>query len=312
MTRVIKFRLLSVTAVAVLLISLLSIKVLAQDTSSITLNVTPVTVEHDANRGDKIEGSFKVVNGSDKDLQLTPTPKNFTASDELGGVNLTEEDTNYSLAKWISVTPETVDVSARGSQVFNYTISIPGDAEPGGHFGSIIVSTNPVNIDATGPLVSQEVGPLILVRIAGDTYQEATIVEFSTPDNILEKGPVTLQTRVKNTGNVHFKPKGTIEIKNMFGNVVANLDLEERNVLPDSIRKLTNDWNPSGLNIGRYTANLTLVYGVDNKIVTASTSFVLFPYKTVIPLVLIIAGLLIYGVKRRDRIKKALTVLKNG
>lgn len=308
-------RLFGVATFAAVLIAaslIIAPKVDSQEANSISLNVSPTVIELDANPGGKQEGSFKIINGSDIALELVTTPKNFVASDEIGGVNLTEDDTSYSLADWISVSPETASVDARGSQIFNYTITVPQDAEPGGHFGSIIVQTEGVRIDETGPAVSQEVGPLILVRIAGDTFQEASIVEFATTDRFQEKGPVTFQTRIENTGNVHFKPRGTITIKNMFGKTVTTIDLEEKNVLPDSIRKLTNDWNPTGISIGRYTADLTLVYGVDDKIVTASTSYVLFPYKTVLPLVVALVVIVFIAIRHRKRIQKAITVLRNG
>lgn len=284
----------------------------AQETESITLNVSPTVVELDANPGDSIKGSFKITNGSDIDLTLTATAKNFTANDELGGVNITEDDTSYSLAKWITVTPSEINTVARGSQIFDYVIDVPEDAEPGGHFGAIIVKTDAVRVDVSGPSVSQEVGPLLLVKIAGDTYQEASIVEFSTVDSLVEKGPISFQTRVKNTGNVHFKPKGTIEIKDTFGRTVTTLDLEEKNILPDTIRRLVNDWNPGGFTVGRYTANLALVYGVDDTIVTSTTSFIVFPYKTVVPILVIIIILISLIFKNRLRIKKAISVLKNG
>lgn len=286
----------------------------AQDnqTDTITLNVTPTTIELDGNPGEPLQGSFKVVSGSDVPLLVRVIPKNFTASGEEGAVDLTEDDTSYSLAKWIVTEPSTVEIPARGSQIFEYVINVPDNAEPGGHFGSIIVQTEPVRIDEAGPAVSQEIGPLVLVKIAGDSFEEASIVEFTTADSFLEKGPVTFVTRVQNNGNVHFKPQGRIEIKNMFGSVVTTLDLEEKNVLPDAIRKLTNDWNPDGFALGRYTADLTLTYGIDNTIVTASTSFTIFPYKTVVPIAIVVIVLIIPAIKNRRRIKKALVVLKEG
>lgn len=283
-----------------------------QSAEQVTLSVSPVSVELDANPGQRIEGSFKIVSGADVTLELTTTPKNFTASGEEGGVDLTTDDTSYSLAKWITVSPQSVELPARSSQIFDYVIDVPADAEPGGHFGSVIVATEPVQVDTTGPAVSQEVGPLILVKIAGDTLQEASIVDFTTQDSLLENGPVIFSTRVENTGNVHFKPKGTIKIKDTFGREVTTIDLEEKNVLPSAIRKLTNDWNPTGFSFGLYTADLTLIYGLDNEIVTASTSFILFPYKTIVPATLVIVFVIYYVIKNRERISKATSVLKNG
>lgn len=279
---------------------------LAQEdgTSTIALSVSPQVFEISADPGDSVSESFRIVNGTDVDLTLTATPKNFTPEGEEGGVNLTEDSTSYSLASWISVNPSLVTVPARGSQDFDFVINLPADAEPGSHLGSIIVQTEPVDLDGSGAAVSQEIGPLILASVSGDIVEAAEIASFTT-DSFWESGPVALETRVTNKGNVHFKPAGTIEIKNMFGSVVATIDLDEKNVLPDSTRLLTNEWNGVGFTVGRYTADLTLIYGSNNEILTASTSFTVFPYKTIVPVALVVLIAIFLMVRYRGRLSKA-------
>lgn len=276
----------------------------AQDANGVTISVTPPTFELSANPGDTLDNSFKIVNGTDAELNLTTAIKNFTAEGEEGGVNLTEEETGFSLASWITVVPETAVLPARGSQTFSFNIDVPLNAEPGGHFGAILVSTEPPDQQNTGAAVSQEAGPLILVSVAGDIMEDASIVEFKSAKNFWETGPVVLETRVQNDGNVHFKPSGTITIKNMFGNEVTTINLEERNVLPGTIRKLTNEWSP-GFTFGRFTADLSIVFWPDQQVETASTSFIIFPYKILVPAFL---GVIILGValfKGRKRISAA-------
>jgi len=282
---------------------------LAQEgTSKIALSVSPQVFEVSADPGDVVTESFKIVNGTDIDVTLNATPKNFTPEGEDGGVNLTEDSTSYSLASWIVVSPTTVTVPARGSQVFDFTITLPVDAEPGSHLGSIIVQTDAVDIDGSGAAVSQEIGPLILTSVSGDLVEDVEIASFTT-NSFWEKGPVVFETRATNTGNVHFRPSGTIEIKNFFGNVVATINLEEKNVLPTSTRKIVNDWAPSGFTVGKYTADLALVYGADGTILTDSTSFTVFPYKVIIPVTLGVILLAYAAVRYRERLSKAAKAL---
>ncbi len=298
-----KLHLLAVGALVSTMAIFAGLALAQQDTSSIALSVSPQVFEISADPGDLVTESFKIVNGTDIDLTLNATPKNFTPEGEDGGVNLTEDDTSYTLASWITVSPVKVTVPARGSQVFDFVINLPADAEPGSHLGSIIVQTDPVDIDGSGAAVSQEIGPLILASVSGDIVEGAEIASFTT-DSFWEKGPVALETRVTNTGNVHFKPSGTIEIKNMFGSVVATLDVEEKNVLPNSTRRLVSEWDP-GFTVGRYTADLTLVYGSDGTILTDSTSFTVFPYKTILPITLGVILLVWLALRYRGRISKA-------
>jgi len=273
-------------------------------TDTVALSVSPQVFEISANPGDSIDDSFKIVNGTDVDLTLTATPKNFTPEGEEGGVALTEEDTAYSLASWTTVSPQVVVIPARGSQVFDFNITLPLGAEPGSHLGSIIVQTEAATLDDSGVAVSQEIGPLILVSVSGDIVVGAEIASFST-DSFWEKGPVLFETRVTNTGNVHFKPRGTIEIKNMFGKVVTTIDVQEKNVLPDSTRLLIDEWAADGFTVGSYTADLTLVYGPDDTILTSSTSFFVFPYKTIVPITLGVILVVWLAVRYRKRISKA-------
>lgn len=272
-------------------------------TSTVALSVSPQVFEVSADPGDSVTESFRIVNGTDVDLTLTATPKNFTPEGEEGGVNLTEEKTSFSLAGWISVNPTLVTVPARGSQDFDFVINLPANAEPGSHLGSIIVQTEPVDLDGSGAAVSQEIGPLILTSVSGDIVEAAEIASFTT-NSFWESGPIALETRVTNNGNIHFKPAGTIEIKNMFGSVVATLPLDEKNVLPESTRLLTNEWSP-GFTVGRYTADLTLIYGSDNEILTTSTSFTVFPYKTIVPIALVFGFVIFLAIRYRGRISRA-------
>ncbi len=299
-----KLHLMAVGAVLSVMAIFAGFSLAQQETGSIALSVSPQVFEVSADPGDVVTESFKIVNGTDIDLTLSATPKNFTPEGEDGSINLTQESTPYSLASWISVSPLEVVVPARGSQVFDFVITLPVDAEPGSHLGSVIVQTNPVDIDGSGAAVSQEIGPLILVSVSGDIVEAAEIASFTT-DSVWEKGPIAFETRVTNNGNVHFKPSGTIEIKNIFGNVVTNIDLEEKNVLPNSTRKLVNEWAPSGFTVGRYTADLTLVYGSDGVILTDSISFTVFPYKVIVPVTLGVILLVYLGVKYRGRLSRA-------
>lgn len=273
-------------------------------TDTVALSVSPQVFEVSANPGDSINDSFKIVNGTDIDLTLTATPKNFTPEGEEGGVTLTEDSTAYSLASWTTVSPANVVIPARGSQVFDFNITLPLDAEPGSHLGSIIVQTKAATLDESGVAVSQEIGPLVLVSVSGDVVTSAEIASFTT-DSFWEKGPVIFETRVTNTGNVHFKPRGTIEIKDMFGKVVTTVNLQEKNVLPDSTRLLTDEWAADGFKVGKYTADLTLVYGPDDTILTSSTSFVVFPYKTIVPITLGVILVVWLAIRYRKRITKA-------
>jgi hypothetical protein len=307
-----KLAVFAVALVAVLgIFALAYTQVFAQSNpNAITISISPPVFELSANPGEKIKNEIRVTNLSDKSLEIFVDKRNFTALGEEGGVDLTEDDTSYSLASWVSVDKSKVVIPANKSEVFKFTISVPANAEPGGHFGSLVFKTQAkTNEGNTGAAVGQEVGALLLVKIAGDIREEVSVASFETQKGLYEKGPVTFDTRAENTGNVHLKPRGTITITNIFGGEVATIQLDERNVLPGAIRKVETEWNDSSLRFGRYNATLSLVYGAEGTIVNSSTSFFIFPYKLVLAVLVVLGGLAYVGYRYKDRFREAYKVL---
>lgn len=271
------------------------------------LVVTPPTFELSANPGDSVTNSIRVDNLSDATLRVSTVVKNFIALGEEGQVGLTEEESGFSLASWISVDPGEAQLIAKGSHTFRFTIRVPANAEPGGRFGSIVFKTDVQPVNDTGLAVGQEIGTLIMLRIAGQVSEKAHITAFHPQKTWQEHGPVTLETRVTNDGNVHLKPTGTITITNFLGRKVATIPVEAKNVLPDATRKLGATWSDRPL-FGRYTATVALQYG-NQQTATASTTFTIFPYRLVLLWlgIFLVIGVLLF--RSRRRVAKAVRIL---
>jgi len=178
---------------------------------------------------------------------------------------------------------------------------VPSSASP-----SASLSASPSSIT----VVLKE-GSLILLKVAGETTEAAGIESFLAEKSFWEYGPADFVIRIKNNGNVHVKPKGTIAIANIFGKEVAKFPINPRNVLPGAIRKIPVVWHQKSL-IGKYTATISLVYGTQNQILTASTNFFGFPYKIGGAILLGLIILVVSLYKGRKRVGLALKVLFSG
>jgi len=273
------------------------------------LALSPPTFELSANPGDNLENTIRVENLTAVPMKVSVQKRNFTAMGEEGAVNLTEEEDTFSLASWITVLPSEAEISSKGTMTFTFQTAVPLNAEPGGHFGSIIFRIGgQSNPQQSGAVVAQELGALVLVRIAGKTSEKATLESFVPKKRLWERGPVEFEIRVKNEGNVHIKPAGVITITNLFGRKVATFNVDPKNVLPGAIRKSTALWDKKFL-FSKYTASLALNYGTQGKILIGSTTLIGFPYK-VVGLVLLGLAILIFLLYRaRKRISLALKVL---
>lgn len=274
-----------------------AINALAADNTA-GLIVSPPTTEKEVKAGDKFQGNIKITNpNATTELSVNISVEDFAASGEDGQQTFIEpssNDSNYSLGKWIT-TEEKVDLKANESREISYTITVPENAEPGGHYGVIFFSPSIKDTDnsvgSNGVVAVPKVGALFLLTVPGDIKNDGKIIEFSADKKLYIESTniVNFLTRFQNLGTNHVKPQGNIVIKNVFGKQVANLQVNEKsgNVLPESIRKFENEWQKKW-GFGPYRAELSLNYG-ENGNVKAQLSFWIIPWKeTLIAIILLI------------------------
>lgn len=266
------------------LFTLAPLSVIAQNTSDQTSKITisPVTFNLAANPGDVLRQSIKIRNDSTMTQTLEMNAENFTATDEQGTIGLTEEETPFSLASWVKFSSPNLTLKSGQEVTVPFTITVPRNAEPGGHYASVFGQLSP---DASaigggaGTALGQKVGALILLRVAGDVKEDAEIATF-TVDGFQAGEDVPFAIRVQNRGSVHIRPQGFISITDMFGNKVADVQIEERNVFPGAVRRVEATWDKPGF-MGYYTANALMQYGQNNQQITATTTFWIIPWKQI-------------------------------
>jgi hypothetical protein len=285
----------------------------AQDAAGRTISVIPPSFELYANPGESITDKIRVRNDSAVETSYTIMVEDFQAVGEEGQVNLIDDSqpsTTYSLAQWVTPTPSSFSLKPGAEREVTFSINVPKDAEPGGHYCSVLVKMGgETKTEGSGASVSSRVGSLILLRVSGNVKEEASVESFTTNENYYEKSPINFELRVKNAGNNHIRPKGTIVITNIFGQKVTEIPLNGMNVLPDAIRKMDTKWEFSASLASRYTATLVANYGQQNKPLSESVSFWVFPKYLgyVVGGVLVLIIILIVGRKRVRKILHNLT-----
>lgn len=277
------------------------------------LTVSPTNFELFLDPGESVTETIRVHNDTDSPIVATIEAEDIRASDEQGNVAIEapDEGATYSLARWITFSPTSVALGPRGSGEVTFTVSVPPNGEPGGYFGSMLASlSNPLGPEGGGTAVAQRVGSLVLLSVSGDVKEDLKLLEFGAP-LFSEFGPVVLTSRIENNGTVHLKPRGFIEVENMFGGEVASLDVPQRNVLPESVRRFDHEFGEKYM-FGRYTAKFTGIYGSTNEPLTAITSFWVIPWKLTLLALAVLIVLLWFFFRSRRRIRLALRVLFRG
>lgn len=192
----------------------------------------------------------------------------------------------YSIRDYVTFPKDTFTLALGERARIPVTITIPPNAEPGGYYGSVLVSTiqTPGSTDAAAPRspIIARVGSLFFLTVAGETVRAGETKEITmiTNDWWYEKGPIELGILFENTGSVHLNPYGELSIKNMFGEEVGFVTIEPWFVLPASLRLREITWNREFL-LGRYTVTAKINRGYDDVVDEVATTFWVLPWKIV-------------------------------
>jgi hypothetical protein len=193
----------------------------------------------------------------------------------------------YSLKDYITFPNNRFELDLGERARIPVTISIPPDAEPGGFYGSVLISTvqtkevEDSSTTARSPIIAR-IGTLFFVTVPGEVEHQGETKEITLVDKKwwFEKGPIELSILYENTGSVHLNPYGEMRIKNLFGEEVGFVELDPWFVLPESLRSREVTWDRELL-FGRYEATVSINRGYDDVVDERSVVFWVLPWKIV-------------------------------
>lgn len=275
------------------------------------IGISPVTFEFTGNPGDVIENYLRVFNpSSDNVVGIKMVVEDIAPTGEAGHVivELPGSET-YSLARWIKCEPEEFDLNPREEKSVKFTITIPENAEPGGHYGTVLAGTKSIaGPGAVGATIVQRVGALVLLTVPGEMTEELVIKDFTAP-GYSEYGPVTFTIRFENKGTVHVRPVALVTITDFRGKKITDIGVSQRNVLPDAVRKFEVSWDKKWLFGGKYIATLTGNYGISDVPLSSKViTFWVFPWKVGLGML----GVMILIILSRRRWLAAFRILIKG
>jgi len=213
---------------------------LIKGASAAGMTISPPKFEYEIEPGSAVVGEIKITNNEETELTLTTDIQDFIAGGESGQpqfINPEDNESSISLGKWIQILDEGIVITPGEVKVIQFSINVPENAEPGGHYGTIFFT--PPSEEGQLSIV-QKLGSLVLVRVKGDveekgnleTYGTYVLPEGSEFDTAVEKTfyettPVKFLVRYQNEGNVHLKPTGKIEIFNIFGQKLEQIGIQD-------------------------------------------------------------------------------------
>ncbi len=313
--------------------------------SILALTISPPIYELGAFPGQEIVTGLKIYNETEESKTFYFESQNFRAKENEGGEPVfASGDEKGGLASWVEFPFESMTLKPGEKGKIDFKIKVPKNADPGGHYAVIFLSSSLSTGGGGAVGVASKIGALVLLRVEGDVREEGKLAEFSLKDKktFYEHLPIDFLVRVENTGTVHIKPAGKIKIKNLLGQtkdeILVNIAIQPNgeeepvgNILPQSIRRFENSWKkgekteaPNGFfekvkyekdnfALGRYKADLSLEYGKDKKVIYGSLIFWVLPWHLLLVVVaigIILIILIIFAIKKYNQwiIKKAQTV----
>lgn len=284
------------------------------------LTVSPARIEITGDPGATLQGEIELFNEQEGGRTFYTSFENFEPSGDSGAPHFI--GAKDGLATWITSESKVLLESGKRS-VVPYSITIPENAEPGGHFAAIFFGSQEPGAQGGGQVsVGGKIGVLVLLRVSGDVEEGGGLLEFITKENqrFFSALPITFTYRINNTGGDRVVPLGEIKVKNTLQLTSAKLlaNKNEGSVLPDSARKFEVSWGQevqpinssaeqntdspgffemagrqwNDFHFGWYAAKLNLTWGATNQTANASYSFFVIPWQL---LIILLIALLILG-----------------
>lgn len=273
----------------------------AESVDRITLS--PVDKHYLFKPGDTKHDSFTVINDGDSayDFAVYARPYSVGSTDEDYSPNFTAQPANANVYQWVQFEKSQYHLKPNQSVDVNYTIRVPENATPGGHYGVLFVETiPPANNKANSIMRRKRLGLIVYATVKG-TFKTAGSSEAISIPFFQLKPPITASQRVTNTGNSDFTVTGTMNVYDAFGAKKYTLT-KDYTVLPDSIRKMPFEWTDAPW-FGLYKVELTTKY---LKTISTKTSYVLVsPLWVYLVLVIVIIARILYALSQRKKTKPA-------
>lgn len=267
------------------------------------VTVGPGKIQFKADPGAIISGKLFVINEGAETQTFYAAFEKFI---EKGGEKKFLPTEESELANWFKM-EMSVTAEPGEQKEIPFTIEVPQNAPPGGHFAVIWWGTAPPSGQVA---IVTRAGILVYLEVSGEINEKGELLNFSLTAGkfFVFQLPEDFAVEFKNAGNTYLKPRGEINIKNIFGSAITAFDVnnKERIILPEDIQSLNvaKRFEKPPFAFGLYKAELSLSWGEKQNNVLKSIYFFVFPWKIALIAVIILvllSLLLTKGLKKYNQ-----------
>lgn len=268
----------------------------AQAIEGESIVLSPATIRTTIDAGDTLNRTLKVINDGTITYDFVVYASPYSVSDGDYTPNYTETKPNTNLYTWVSFEKTRYTLNPGENVEVPYTISVPADAAPGGHY-SVIFAETQIADDVTDQIARKKrVGAIVYATVDGDYILSGRQTSGSI-DWLQLGGPITGLVTIENDGNTDFEMQEKMTVKNVLGGTVYE-KTGERIMLPKTTRDVSFAWTESPL-MGLYNVSIETTV-LDQKTVTQSW-VLLLPAWLLVVMALSIVGIIYYAFFRHRR-----------
>lgn len=210
-----RLRLASVVAAAVLFLA---------PAAAFAFSVRPSLLDVQANPGSSARALFTVLNPNPAAQTYFLSSMAFAPRDESGAPVFDPKDSN-GVAQWVHFSAPSVSVPGAGKTDVSFSVDVPAGTKPGGYYVAVLVSPAPADVVSvvSGASIEAKVAVLTFVTVGGAGMEKVGLLDFSMAGNQSVRDGLwgTYSYRLQNQGDVHVIPRGTVRVRDAFGQVIA-------------------------------------------------------------------------------------------
>jgi len=265
-----------------------------------SITLSPVKERFTIDAGSTRPGEITIVNDGETayDFIVYARPYSITPQDEsYGNPDFTTQNPVTDVYQWVQFDKARYHIEAGKTIKIGYTIRVPQNAKPGGHYGVLFAETQPTDSSAGNSVARKKrVGMVIYATVNGQ-YQMGGQALGTTIPWLQFRAPLTASARIKNTGNSDFVVNSTYRVTDVFGGEKYRAE-QEFVVLPQTTRLLTLNWDKAPW-FGLFRSEVKTSFLDQNY--TSSSYVLLAPRWLLIVLAVAVAGGIVYAVVIRRR-----------
>lgn len=274
------------------LITVLMVFLLISESIGAGVVVSPTRFE--IKQAGTFNGVLTVSNPYTDTIQVKITPKRIL-KDRMNLLLLDD-----GIARWIVVENSSFTLRQSERRQVNFRVTVPSNYDYRDAVGALVVTSTPHERKKRGEgtsvilIPATEVIVPVVIGLPGELRESMSIESFRGPGILLSLMPGRFEYSLRNSGNVYENFTSTLSLKGITGGDSVN---SSGGVYPSDIYRDEIKWTPGLLDMGVYSADLTVDYGrySPQKPLKVTRTLIVIPAWIIVLLVLLFAIYILRG-----------------